>query len=145
MRTIISLFSLIATIYIFGCSTTAELEYRSEEENQLTRGEELLFAQKARIYAKKNFRTYRIAYKEVKEIDRIAPNIRAYCEAYKYGDISVSWTLSSGKIITIKARGHLLDPETKLAIKIMRIVDQPTEGTLKAQEKLKNARKNATK
>jgi len=142
MRTILSLFSIISTLYICGCSTPAEQEYRSEEENQLTRGEELLFAQKARIYAKENFQAYRIPYDEAKELDRIAPQIRSYCKAYKYGAISVSWTLNSGNIITIRASGNLLDQETKMEIKVMRIVDQPTEGTLKTQ---KNARKNVTK
>lgn len=135
---------LCAALYLItGCGTTSGLVYKSEEENQLTRGEELLFIQKARLYAKQNNRAYRISSKEINELDRIAPDVRVYCEAYKYGDISVSWTLKSGKIIVVKARGHLLDPETVLSIRVMRFVDQPTKGTLKARKKLKDARENA--
>ena len=136
-----SIITMIVACVLVGCSSTPELEYRSEKENQLTRGEELVYTRIARSYAKENHAAYKISKQEIMEIEILAPQIRSYCEAYKYGDISVAWVLRSGSVITVASRGQLNDPNTKMSIKIMRVGGITKKKALTLREQLKMKKK----
>ena len=141
MKHYLSLLIGAALIATSGCTIPDPL-YKSEKENQLTEKEERSYVIKARVYAKQNYRAYRLAKNEVSELDTAKPEIRSYCEAYKYGDISVAWSLKSGKVVTVKSRGYLLDNDTKMSIKIMRVINQTGKGgSLTLEEYMKNLKK----
>lgn len=120
MKTNICVLFCIITTLISSC-TSYEIRYVSEKENQLTNKEKQFFADKALVYAKENYKQYHITEDEANELSKITPTIRSYCKNYKYGEIFVSWELKSGKTISVYAYGHLLDPDTSMSIKVVRV------------------------
>jgi hypothetical protein len=125
MRSLVSKVScliVVLSLVLSGCTST-ELKYVSEDENQLTKKEIGLLVKRAKLFLEKNSKSLRIEKKDIDEIVVTYPEVRSYCDYYKYGRLSFTWQLKSNNIVMVKANGKLLSLATPLSVKVIRVLE----------------------